>query len=74
MTDLLSAAELARDEMVAAGVGEATTAELVVALRGADGAVRTQLEEWWWALAVEKHGARRARWYREEYEWLRAHR
>lgn len=75
MTDLLSPAAVARDEMAAAGLGEPTTAELVVALRHLpDGPVRAQLEEWYWALAIEQHGPRRARWYREDYAWLRAHR
>lgn len=38
-----------------------------------DGPRRRQLEERYWALAVEKHGPTRARWYRDEYEWLRRH-
>jgi len=75
VTDLLSPAELARDEMVAAGVEATTAADLVVVLRDlADGPGRARLEEWYWALAAEAHGPTRAARYREEYEWLRAHR
>jgi len=74
VTDLLTAAAVARDEMAAAGVGDLTTAELVVALRAVpDGPVRAQLEDWYWALAIETHGLFLARRYREEYVWLRAH-
>lgn len=73
--DLLSPAEVARDEMRAAGLDDPTMGELVVILRSLDdGPQRAQVEEWYWALAIERHGPRRARWYREEYEWLRAHR
>ena len=75
MTDLLTPAELARDEMAAAGIGEPTTAELVVALRRLpDGPERARVEGWYWALAIEQYGPVWARWYREEYEWLRAQR
>ena len=74
MTDLLTAAAVARDEMAAAGVGDLTTIELVVALRLVPaGPVRAQLEDWYWALAIDTHGLLLARRYREEYEWLRAH-
>jgi hypothetical protein len=75
VSDLLTPAELARDDMRAAGLGVPTMAELVVALRGLpDGPQRARLEGWYWALADEKHGPLRARWYREELAWLRTHR
>lgn len=52
-----------------------TMPELVVMLSGMpDGPDRARVEEWYWCLAIEKHGLRRAGWYRAEYEWLRAHR
>jgi len=72
---LLSPAALARDEMATVIHWQPTIAEMVVALRALpDGADRTQLLEWYWALAAEKHGPVRARWYRDEYEWLRRNR
>ncbi len=75
MSDLLSPGELARDEMAANGVDDPTLAALVVALRHTpNGPARTQAERWYWALAADKHGSVRARWHREELEWLRTHR
>lgn len=76
MTDPLSPAELARDEMAAAGLDKPTIEEIAVALRDPrlDESDRAQFESWYWALADERHGPRRARWYREDYEWLRAQR
>ena len=72
--DVLCAAALARDEMEAAGLADLTAAEIVVALRSLPaGPVRAQLEDWYWALAIDKHGLFLARRYREEYAWLRAH-
>lgn len=38
----------------------------------ADGPGRARLEDWYWALAIEKHGPRRAGWFRAEYRWLRS--
>jgi hypothetical protein len=74
VSDLLSPAELVRDEMRDAGLGAPTTTEIVYALRRLpDGPERARLTEWYWALAIERYGPQRARWYREEYEWLRAH-
>lgn len=49
--------------------------ELTAILRDMpDGPERARVEEWYWAKAVDHYGVRRARWYREEYEWLRAQR
>lgn len=52
-----------------------TTHEIVVRLRTLpDGPERTKLEGWYWALVGEECGLRWAKWWREEYEWLRARR
>jgi hypothetical protein len=51
-----------------------TMAELVVILRDVpDGPERAQLEDAYWAKATHRYGIPRARHYRWEYEWLRAH-
>jgi len=50
-----------------------TLAELVALIRSeADAGRRAQLEAWYWAKETDRVGVRRARWYREEYEWLRS--
>lgn len=36
-----------------------------------DGPWRDQLLDWYRARNVTRFGAARARWYREEYEWIR---
>lgn len=36
-----------------------------------DGARRSQLEEWYWAMAADRDGALAAHWHRQEYWWLR---
>lgn len=52
-----------------------TMAELVVLMRDLpDGPERRRVEGWYWAKAIDRFGVRRARWHREEYEWLRANR
>ena len=52
-----------------------TRPELVRFIRAEpDGPRRSQLEDWYWAKAVDRYGKRRAAAYRWEYEWLRAHR
>lgn len=52
-----------------------TMAELVLLLRKLpDGSERSRIEEWYWAKAIDRYGERRAHWYRDEYEWLRANR
>lgn len=72
--DALSPAEVVRDELRSAGLVEPTLTELVVALRDLpEGPQRHQLEDWYWAFALERHGpVRDSHW--KEYEWLRAHR
>ena len=52
-----------------------TMAELAALLRSLpDGPERSRIEGWYWAKAIDHYGEQLARWYRQEYEWLRAHR
>lgn len=80
MTDLLSPAAVARDDMRAADLGQPTAPELAVAIRNLpDGPERAQLESWYWALVAEHHGGgdrgeATAKHFRAEYEWLRSRR
>lgn len=78
MTDLLSPAAIARDEMRAADLGQPTAAELALAIRRLPpGPERSKHEEWYWALVADEHGGGAhgravARRRQAEYEWLRS--
>jgi hypothetical protein len=52
-----------------------TMAELAEMIREEhDEERRSQLLDWYWAKAVDEHGALIAHWHRQEYEWLVAER
>lgn len=51
-----------------------TMAELADLIRReGDDERRARLIDWYWAKAVDEHGARLAQWHRLEYDWLVAH-
>ncbi len=54
--------------------GPISMADLVRLIQSADGAERDRLLGWYHARNIRRFGEERARWYREEYEWLKTRR